>query len=190
MPSTCVLGAPRLKSSAQKEFNLARLIAFATHPDINAKTELGKMVQSEQKYTEYVTIRHQFVIFVIRIYMEKKKSCNVKRRDDTKRMRNSQKSHRTIRKLTERLKQASSAESTRKQLKRTALENNYVSSFTVPSAIPSSVANPEPEPVTVAPLEELEPLFAHLRNKYPVSQQISFARGYVYQNDLTKQRDS
>lgn len=70
-------------------------------------------------------------------------------------------------------------DATRKQLKRTALETNYVSQFSHDLPVPVSIANPEPEPVTVAPLEELQPLFAHLKANFPVPQQISFVRGYV-----------
>jgi hypothetical protein len=80
----------------------------------------------------------------------------------------------------DKLGEASATEATRKQLKRTALETNYVAQFSHNLPVPSNIVNPEPEPVTVAPLEELAPLLQHLKNNYPVDQQISFPRGYFF----------
>eukprot|EP00026_Physarum_polycephalum_P001088 Phypoly_transcript_01089.p1 GENE.Phypoly_transcript_01089~~Phypoly_transcript_01089.p1 ORF type:complete len:1180 (+),score=247.08 Phypoly_transcript_01089:133-3672(+) len=135
MPSTCVQGAPRLKSSADKEMKLALSVALALHPITEKISELAKKTRVEKQYQK------------------------------------------TLRILTDKLQVASAAEATRKQLKRTALETNYVSQFSHSLPVPTNIVNPEPEPVTVAPLEELAPLFNHLKNNYPVPQQISFARG-------------
>eukprot|EP01102_Stenamoeba_stenopodia_P011184 TRINITY_DN3420_c0_g1_i1.p1 TRINITY_DN3420_c0_g1~~TRINITY_DN3420_c0_g1_i1.p1 ORF type:complete len:1127 (+),score=293.80 TRINITY_DN3420_c0_g1_i1:148-3381(+) len=81
----------------------------------------------------------------------------------------------------------------RKEAKRKDLmisEGHWKNKIAVTSAIPDPVVNPEPEPVTVAPLEELEPLLEFLKSKTDVHSQTAFKRGTITTDgrlDLCKQ---
>ena len=50
MPSTCVLGAPRLKSSPNKETKIGLSVALALHPVNEKVSDLAKKTRAEREY--------------------------------------------------------------------------------------------------------------------------------------------
>lgn len=54
MPSTCVVGAPRIKSAPNKEMKIALSVALALHPQNEKLSDLAKKTKAERAYNKYV----------------------------------------------------------------------------------------------------------------------------------------
>lgn len=53
MPSSCVVGAPRIKSAPNRETKITLSVALALHPQNEKLSELAKKTKAERAYNLY-----------------------------------------------------------------------------------------------------------------------------------------